>query len=113
MGPFLFTVLLIAAAAFALLVFRFTENGTVPVREAYRKATVWLSLVGGLAGGYIVDLASWVASFWEPLQAQFGAVLGADNAGMALQAVSMLFFIVRMKGQGGGAPKVPELPPIP
>lgn len=103
------TFAIVALVAAALLFFRyFTRNGTIPLPQAWRAATVWLSAVGAVAGPYIVELAAWLASFWEPLQAQFGDLLAVDSAGKALQVLSAIFFVVRMKGQG--APAFPDFP---
>lgn len=103
------TLIIVALVAAALLFFRyFTRNGTIPLPQAWRSFTVWLSAVGAVAGPYIVELAAWVASFWEPLQAQFGDLLAVDSAGKALQVLSAIFFVLRMKAQG--APKLPEFP---
>lgn len=103
------TLLIVAIVAAALLFFRyFTRNGTIPLPQAWRSFTVWVSAVGAVAGPYIVELAAWVASFWEPFQSQFGALLAADSAGAALQILSAIFFVLRMKAQG--APAFPDFP---
>lgn len=103
------TLLIVALVAAALLFFRyFTRNGTIPLPQAWRSFTVWLSAVGAVAGPYLVELAAWLASFWEPLQAQFGDLLSVDSAGKALQVLSAIFFVLRMKAQG--APAFPDFP---
>lgn len=103
------TLALVGLAVAALAFFRyFTKNGTVPLPQAWRSFTVWLSAVGTIAGAYIVELLQWIASFWEPFAAQFGDLLSADSAGAALQIMSAIFFVLRMKKQG--APKLPDFP---
>lgn len=103
------TLILVAVALAALAFFHyFTKNGTVPLPQAWRSFTVWLSAVGTVLGAYIVDLAQWVASFWEPFQSQFGALLAAESAGAALQILSAIFFVLRMKAQSG--PSLPKFP---
>jgi hypothetical protein len=104
------TLFLVALCAAALLFFRyFTRNGAVPLPQAWRSFTVWLSAVGTVLGAYIVDLFAWVAGFWEPFRAQFGDLLAADSAGAALQILSAIFFLLRMKAQGApGFPKFPS-----
>lgn len=111
MNSLLLTLILVALVAAAVLFFRyFTKNGTVPMPVAWKSFTVWLSGAGMVLGAYIVDLLQWVASFWEPFQSQFGQLLHAPSAGAALQILSAIFFVLRMKGQG--LPSFPGLPPV-
>ncbi|WP_202841996.1 hypothetical protein [Luteimonas saliphila] len=110
MNTILFTLLLLVAVFAAVFFFKFSKKGTVPLAVAWKSYTGWLSAVGLVLGAYIVDLLRYVASFWEPFQSQFGELLAADSAGQALQIVSAIFFVLRMKGQG--APEL-RLPPIP
>lgn len=106
-----FTLLLVVVVAAALFFFKyFTKNGTVPLPNAWRAATVWLSAFGTLAAQWVVDLLAWVAGFWDPMQAQFGDLLSNPSSVKALQLLSAFFFVVRMKGQGFPAFKFPSMP---
>lgn len=95
------TILLLILAAVLLLFFqKFTRNGAVPLKSAWRSFTVWLSAAGLVLGQYIVDVLQWLASIWEPFREQFGDLLAANATGQALQILSAVFFVLRMKGQG-------------
>ena len=108
----IFTLFLIVAVALAVLFYaKFTRFGAVPVAKAWKSYTTWLAAVGMVFGQFIVDGLQWVAGLWEPFRDQFGALLHADNAGMALQLLSAVFFLLRQKAQG--FPSLPDLPSIP
>ncbi len=108
----LFTLILIAIVAMAVLFYaKFSHYGAVPLAKAWTSYTTWLSAVGMVFGQFIVDGLQWVAGLWEPFREQFGALLHADNAGMALQLLSAGFFLLRQKAQG--FPSLPDLPSIP
>jgi hypothetical protein len=107
----IWTLILVVLAATVVLFFHFfTKDGTVPIPQAWRSFTVWLAAVGMVLGEFVVKLLQWLASFWEPLQSQFGDVLGAASTGRALQLISLVFFVLRMKGQGFPALKLPSIP---
>lgn len=111
MTNILFTLLLLATLALAWVFYaKFTRKGAVPLDVAFRSFTVWLSLLGAAFGQFIVDFLAWLASIWEPLQAQFGSLLSVESAGQALQIVSAIFFLLRMKGQGFPAFRFPDIP---
>lgn len=107
----IFTLILLAVVALAWVFYdKFTRRGAVPLAVAWRSYTVWLSMVGTVLGSYIVDLLRYFADAWEPLRAQFGDLLGANSTGMALQLLSGIFLVLRIKGQGLPALKLPPLP---
>lgn len=107
----LFTLILVGLVLAALAFFKyFTRYGTVALPTAWRSFTVWLSIVGTVLGQFIVDLLGWVASFWDPFRAQFGDLLTAPSAGHALQLLSAIFFVLRMKGQGFPSLRLPPVP---
>lgn len=109
MNVFLTVVLVLLVALAVWFYDAFTKKGAVPLAAAWKSFTVWLSAAGMVLGAYIVDLLQWAASYWEPLRAQFGDVLSAPSAGAALQILSAIFFVLRMKGQGLPAfPHIPE-----
>lgn len=111
MSEFIFTVMLLTVLAAAWVFYaKFTRKGAVPLDVAFRSFTVWLSLLGAAFGQFIVDFLAWLASIWEPLQAQFGSLLSVESAGQALQIVSAIFFLLRMKGQGFPAFRFPDIP---
>jgi len=111
MSKFIFTVMLLTVLAAAWVFYaKFTRKGAVPLDVAFRSFTVWLSLLGAAFGQFIVDFLAWLASIWEPLQAQFGSLLAVESAGMALQVLSGIFFLLRMKGQGFPGFKFPAIP---
>lgn len=111
MTKLIFTIALLAVLAAAWVFYaQFTRKGAVPLDVAFRSFTVWLSLLGAAFGQFIVEALAWLASIWEPLQAQFGSLLAVESAGMALQILSGIFFLLRMKGQGFPAFKFPDIP---
>lgn len=111
MYQLIFTLLLLTVLATAWLFYdKFTRKGAVPLGEAFRSFTVWLSLLGAAFGQFIVDFFAWLAGVWEPLRAHFGELLSADSAGMALQILSAIFFLLRVKGQGFPGFKFPDVP---
>lgn len=107
----IFTLILIVLALAAWLFYaKFTKHGAIPVAAAWRSYTVWLAAVGTAFGAYIVELLRYLADTWEPLRAQFGDVLGAHSAGMAVQTLSAIFLILRIKGQGLPGLSLPSIP---
>lgn len=107
----IFTLVLLAVVAMAWIFYdRFTKRGAVSLKAAWRSYTVWLSMLGAALGGWIVDLLRYFADAWEPLRAQFGDLLHADSAGMALQLLSGIFLMFRLKGQGLPGLNLPSLP---
>ena len=107
----LFTLILVVLALAAWLFYaKFTKHGAVPLAAAWRSYTVWLAALGTAFGAYFVELLRYFADTWEPLRAQFGDVLGANSAGMALQALSAIFLILRIKGQGLPGLALPSIP---
>ncbi len=107
----LFTLILVALIALAWIFYdKFTRHGAVSLSAAWRSYTMWLSAVGLAFGGYIIELLRYFADAWEPLRAQFGDVLGANSAGMALQALSAIFLVLRIKGQGLPGFSLPRIP---
>lgn len=106
------TVALLALCAlFWIFYARFTRFGAVPWRTAWRSYTMWLAAVGVAFGQYIVDLLRYFADVWEPLRAQFGDLLSAGSAGVALQVLSAIFLLLRVKAQGLPGMKLPDIPP--
>lgn len=96
-----FTLVLVLAIVLAWVFYaKFTKHGAVPIAIAWRQYTVWLSAAGLAFGGYIVELLRYFADAWEPLRAQFGDVINAPSAGMALQLLSAIFLLLKVKGQG-------------
>lgn len=107
----IFTVGLVLIIAAAMLFYaKFTRYGAVPLSTAWRSYTAWLSLVGVVLGQFIVNALEWLAGIWEPFRDQFGSIVSADSAGVALQAISAIFFLLRMKGQGFPKLELPSLP---
>lgn len=107
----LFTLILVALIALAWIFYdKFTRHGAVPLAAAWRSYTMWLSAAGIALGGYIVELLRYFADAWEPLRSQFGDLLGADSAGMALQTLSAIFLLFRIKGQGLPGFSLPKIP---
>ncbi len=107
----IFTLILLAVIALAWVFYdKFTQRGAVPLAAAWRSYTVWLAAAGTAFGAYIVDLLRYFADTWEPLRAQFGDLLGAHSAGMALQVLSAIFLVLRVKGQGLPSFKLPSVP---
>lgn len=105
------TVALVLVCAVAWIFFdRFTRRGAIPLEKAVRDFTSYLCAMGVVLGDYIIDLLRWVADFWEPMRAQFGDLLHAPNAGLALQLLSLVFFLFKAKGQGRPKLKLPDLP---
>lgn len=106
-----FTLMLVAMIALAWLFYaKFTKHGAVPAAIAWRQYTVWLSTAGMAFGGYIVELLRYFADTWEPLRAQFGDVINAPSAGMALQVLSAIFLLLKVKGQGLPSFGLPDFP---
>ncbi|WFC43250.1 hypothetical protein [Pseudoxanthomonas sp. SE1] len=106
-----FTLILVAVILAALLFFKyFTKNGTVALPIAWRSFVVWASACGAVLGQFIVEGLAWLAGIWDPFRAQFGELLSSDSAGQALQIVSAIFFLLRMKGQGFPSFRLPPVP---
>lgn len=105
------TLLLLLIVALAWLFYaKFTRHGAVPLRTAWRSYTTWLAAVGLAFGQYIVELLRYFADVWEPLRAQFGDLLSAGSAGLALQVLSAIFLLLRVKAQGLPGMKFPDIP---
>lgn len=107
----LFTLILVAIVAAAYLFYdKFTKKGAVPLDVAWRSFTVWLAATGAVLGQYLVDLFGWAATQVDFLQDRFGSLLANPSAGEALQLLSGLFLILRLKKQGLPALKLPSIP---
>lgn len=105
------TLAILAVCALAWLFYaKFTRHGAVPVSTAWRSYTTWLSAVGVAFGQYIVEVLRYLSDNWEPLRMQFGELLAADNTGTALQILSAIFLVLRVKAQGLPGMKLPDLP---
>lgn len=106
-----FTLTLLVLCGLVWLFYaKFTRYGAVPMSTAWRSYTTWLAAVGVAFGQYIVDLLRYFADVWEPLRAQFGDLLSAGSAGVALQILSAIFLVLRVKAQGLPGMKLPDLP---
>lgn len=105
------TLLLLLVCGLAWLFYaKFTRHGAVPISTAWRSYTTWLAAVGVAFGQYIVELLRYFADVWEPLRSQFGDLLSAGSAGLALQILSAIFLVLRVKAQGLPGMKLPDLP---
>lgn len=110
----LITLAILAVCALAWLFYaKFTRHGAVPLATAWRSYTTWLAAVGMAFGQYIVDVLRYLSDNWEPLRMQFGELLAADNTGTALQILSAIFLMLRVKAQGIPGVKLPEIPQAP
>lgn len=106
-----FTILLVALIAVAYLFYdKFTRKGAVPLDIAWRQFTVWLAAAGTVLGDYLVQLFGWAAGQVDFLQERFGGLLADPSAGQALQLLSWFFLLLRLKGQGLPAFKLPSIP---
>ena len=112
MFQILFTLLLIVALALAWLFYdKFTHRGAIPLEKAWRDYTAWLAYAGIAFAGWIVELARYTADLWDPLRAQFGDLLAAPSAAMALQILSAIFLVFKLKGQSPlPRPDFPDFP---
>lgn len=107
-----FTLFLIAGAALALFFFaKFTRYGTIDFKTAWNSFTLWLAAIMAVLGQFAGDLLGWLASLWEPLQAQAGDLFANPSFGQFVSFIGVVFFLVRSKGQG--FPKLPDFPSIP
>lgn len=89
---------------------KFTRKGAVPLGDAWKSFTVWLAAVGTVLGAYLVDLFAWAATQVDFLQDRFGSLLANPSAGEALQALSAVFLVLRLKKQGLPGLKLPKIP---
>lgn len=104
----LFLVALVAATYFFYV--KFTQKGAVPLGDAWRSFTAWLAALGLVLGNYLVDLFSWAASQVDFLQDRFGSLLANPSAGEALQLLSTVFLVLRLKKQGLPGLTLPKIP---
>lgn len=112
MTQILFTALLCFLLVLAWVFYdKFTRRGAIPLQKAWRDYTAWLAYAGIALADWIVELARYVADLWQPLQAQFGDLLAADSASMALQIISAIFLALKLKGQAPlPKPSFPDFP---
>lgn len=89
---------------------KFTRRGAVPLDVAFRSYTAWLAAVGALLGDYVVALFHWAAQQVDFLQSQFGSLLAEPSLGAFVQLSSAVFLLLRLKGQGMPAFKLPDIP---
>lgn len=105
-------IVLLAMLALAYLFYdSFTKRGAIPIAKAWRDFTSWLALAGVALAEYIVALLRYVADLWEPIQAQFGALLAEPSLAVFLQLMSFVFMALKLKGQSP-LPR-PDIPTIP
>lgn len=108
----LILTLLLVALVVAVYFFyaKFTRKGAVPLADAWKSFTVWLAAVGTVLGAYLVDLFAWAATQVDFLQDRFGSLLANPSAGEALQALSAVFLVLRLKKQGLPGLTLPKIP---
>lgn len=105
------TILLVLVIALAYFFYaKFTRNGAVPLGDAWKSFTVWLAAVGTVLGAYLVDLFAWAATQVDFLQDRFGTLLANPSAGEALQLLSGIFLVLRLKKQGLPGLTLPKIP---
>lgn len=112
MTPFIIAVLLLALLAGAYVFYdRFTKRGAIPLAQAWRDYTSWLSLVGIALAQWIVELLRYMADLWAPAQQQFGALLDQPSLAMMIQLMSFVFMALKLKGQTPlPRPSLPDMP---
>ena len=109
-----FTIFIIALAAVGVLFYtKFTHYGAINFKAAWKSFVLWASGVFAVFGQFIADGLAWIASLWEPLQAQAGSLFAEPSFGKALQVIGVVFFLLRSKGQGFPSLKLPDLPKAP
>lgn len=107
----LLTLLLVAlVAAIYLFYAKFTKYGAVPLGAAWTSFTTWLAAVGLILGQYLIDVFAWAASQVDFLQDRFGSLLANPSAGEALQLLSTVFLVLRLKKQGFPGLTFPKIP---
>lgn len=97
----LFLAVLLAAVLAAVWIFydRFTERGGIPLDRAWKDYTAWWGYVGLALAEWIVEIGRYMADVWPPLQAQLGDLLAADSLSTAIQVISAIFLLFKLKGQ--------------
>jgi len=105
------SLFLITLAVLAWIFYdKFTKRGAVPLQSAFKSYTAWLAALGVLLGEYLVALFQWGAQQVDFLQAQFGTLLAEPSLGAFVQLASGVFLLLRLKGQGLPAFKLPSYP---
>lgn len=107
-----FTLFLVAVVGLCLFFFaKFTRYGVIDFKTAWSSFTLWAAGVMAVLGQFAGDLLGWLASLWEPLQAQAGDLFANPSFGKFVSVIGVVFFLIRSKGQG--FPDFPDLPKIP